>query len=152
MSPLVEMAMGWVRSQIVDPPGADMIGDERRKEAAVVHRVLTGADGPALLEILAKTTVLRPALDPSLSGPASHDYAQRRTGENSVFATLIHLHDTHLKLTEGTSHGHHRPERPAPVFGWSAASDAAWRDANPGPGDGDAAPGFDPGGAIAFTG
>lgn len=147
MSPLVEMTMEWVRSQIVPPPEASMIGDERRREAALVHRILTGPDGPALLEILAKATVLRPALDPSLSGPASHDYAQRRTGENNVFATLIHLHDTHLKLQEETAYDRSdRADRPKPVFGWSAGN------TEPGPGDARPDAAFDPRGTVAFTG
>lgn len=146
MSPLVLMAMDWVRSQIIEPPEASVVGDDRRAEAALVHRVLTGPDGPALLELLAKTTVLRPAINPSLHGSASHDYAQRRTGENNVFAALIHLHDTHLKLTEGTFHDRSdRADRPQPVFGWNAGNaDAdACRDAGGG---------FDPRGTVAFTG
>lgn len=149
MSPLVQQAMDWTRSQIVEPPEADTIGDERRAEAALVHRVISGPDGPALMEILAKITVLRPALDPRLSGSASHDYAQRRTGENNVFAALVHLHDTHLKQ-QGTQNGNRRSERPVPVFGWFDGPAVAGGDPDTGNPVGDAA--FDREGSVAFRG
>ncbi|MGH7020741.1 MAG: hypothetical protein ACREEY_12710, partial [Brevundimonas sp.] len=50
-------------------------------------------------------SVLRPALDPRLHGSASHDYAQRRTGANSLFAALIFYRDLADKLERTTTHG-----------------------------------------------
>jgi hypothetical protein len=154
VKPLIEHTLALVRSQTRRPTDADALQAE---DAAVITRIVSGEDGDRLLEILAKLTVLRPALDPSLSGAASHDYAQRRTGENGVFAALIHLIDVHDHLTR-KDHAPANPDDPElrPVFGWvdapglSTGGSERYGDAAD-PGSGDTAGGlrFDPGGTVA---
>lgn len=140
MTPLIEQAVEWVRSQTAPiAPGQALPEDAR-----LVRRVLSGEDGARLLEVLAKITVLRPSLDPRLSGPASHDFAQRRVGENNVFAALIRLRDLADELERKPDDDH--AERQPSVFGWSDADTRGDADA----GSQGAEPWrFDPGGAVA---
>ncbi len=143
MSPLLEETLTWVRSQIRPADARDVQTEEMKLDAALVARMTQGDDGEAFLMLLAKMSVLRPSLDPRLAGAASHDYAQRRTGENQLFGALIHYRDLaeHLERTD-----HDRP-RQSFDFGWGgdAASDAGTA-ADPRFG-GDA--GWDPGGTVA---
>ncbi len=120
MTPLLDAILPWVRSQIAEPPETLADEDARRADAQLVRRVLTSEDGPAFLELLAKLSVLRPPLDPSLSGAASHDYAQRRTGENQLFAALIFYRDLADQL-ERTDHDRRRQSFD---FGWGGRDDA----------------------------
>ncbi|MFC5374740.1 hypothetical protein ACFPIF_19445 [Brevundimonas faecalis] len=102
MTPLLDAVLPWVRSQTREAdPRPD---DKRAEDARMVKRVLSGEDGAAFLTLMARMSVLQPPLDPALSGGASHDYAQRRTGANSLFAALIFYRDLADKL-ERTSHG-----------------------------------------------
>ena len=141
--------MAWVRSQLPDP-GLRALTDQDRADASLAARMLRTADGEKLLEILARATVLRPPTDHRFSGPASHDFAQRRTGENAVFGVLVHLLDTHDHLTRKD----HAPENPATpdvrAFGWDDSPGLARYGDTGDAADGDAGPGiiFDPGGTI----
>lgn len=116
MTPLLEAILPWVRSQtkMVDPQPEDARGEDAR----MVRRVLSSDDGPALLALLARMSVLQPPLDPVLSGAASHDYAQRRTGANQLFAALIFYRDLADKLDERTDH-----DRPQSRPGADAGTD-----------------------------
>jgi hypothetical protein len=98
MSPLLTEIIAWVRSQTIEPPDSLAPEDARRRDAATAARVLDDPANADFVELLAKLTVLRPPLDHRLAGPASHDYAQRRTGENGVFGALIFYRDLHAKL------------------------------------------------------
>lgn len=101
MTPLLDEILKWVRSQTkeLDPAQPGFAED-----AAVVHRVLSGPDGEKFLAFLARLSVLRPALDPSLNGAASHDYAQRRTGENQFFAAIVRYRDLAETLERNPDH------------------------------------------------
>lgn len=106
MTPLLDAILPWVRSQIVEADPRPT--DKQAADARMVKRVLSGDDGAAFLTLLANMSVLQPPLDPRLHGPASHDYAQRRTGANSLFAALIYYRDLADKLERTPAHG---PER-----------------------------------------
>lgn len=103
MTPLLDAILPWVRSQTV--PADPRPEDKRAEDAQLVKRVLSGEDGAAFLTLLARMSVLLPALDPNLHGPASHDYAQRRTGANQLFAALIFYRDLADKLERTSTHG-----------------------------------------------
>jgi len=117
VNPLIAHVRTWVSSQLPDP-GARGVLDQDRLDAALMAKVMNGPDGLALLEVLARATVLRPPTDPRLSGAASHDFCQRRTGENAVFGVVVHLLDLHDHL-QRTETDDRRHDRPAPVFGWN---------------------------------
>lgn len=134
MNPLLAETLNWVRSSKPAVDEREAQSAQKRQDAAMVRRVLISEDGEAFLMLLARLSVLRPALDPALHGPASHDYAQRRTGANSVFAAVVHYLDL-SDLNEGTTHD--RPRSPdhaaladAGYALWDArATDAGWDDA-----------------------
>lgn len=109
MNALLTEIVKWVQSQTkeIDPDTPGVADD-----AATVRRVLNGPDGAAFLLFVAKLTVLRPATDPSLDGPASHDFAQRRTGENNIFAALVRYRDLADNLERKPDHD--RSSRPGP--------------------------------------
>lgn len=153
---LLEQVLAWTRSQL--KPVELMTAEEKEAErpaALAAARVLKSDAGRELLTVIASFTVLRPALDPRLSGPASHDYAQRRAGENQVFAALIHLLDLAADLERTSRDRSRNPDPdPAPVFGWGGPAslftdpdndprDRAGPDADFGQFE------FDPGGDIA---
>lgn len=103
MTPLLDAILPWVRSQTREAdPRPD---DKRADDARLVKRVLSGEDGAAFLTLLARMSVLQPPLDPALSGAPSHDYAQRRTGANSLFAALIFYRDLADQLERTLTHG-----------------------------------------------
>lgn len=110
------------------------------EDARLIAEAFTGSDGEKRLMILARMTVLRPAVDVTLPAGTRDAYAQLRQGQDSIFAGVVRYLDIHNAQKRTEEH-----ER-------SQSDPYAQSGARPGdePGSDDwSAPGaFDPGGLV----
>lgn len=110
------------------------------EDARLIAEAFTGSDGEKRLMILARMTVLRPAVDVTLPAETRDAYAQLRQGQDSIFAGVVRYLDIHnaQKRTE-----EHERSQSDPYAQFSAQPGD-----EPGSDDWSAPGGYDPGGLI----